>query len=176
VQRGLIPPTEREKITFNIRDIPVKCAREFLDPIKRRLEVNVFKKANKQIKETKKHFNAPSAKGLLLLVNDGDCMFSPETMAHLLARSMKKEHRSIHSAVYLSVNELVTVPGVSLPALFWMDGLVPNREPVPTALRDLLQQSWVAHYSGLVPGPIYEILMKNEPDVLENIKFTERPT
>jgi hypothetical protein len=176
VRRGLIPQTARGRITFRLRDIPVKCAREFLDPIKRRLDANVLKKANEQIKGTKKHFNASSAKGLLLLANDGDYMFPPEMMAHLLARSMKEQHRSIHSAVYFSVNELVTVPGVSLPSLFWIDGLLPNREPVPEELRDLLQRSWIAHYSGLVPGPIYEMPMKNEPDVLGSIKFAKRAT
>ena len=174
MRAGLIPQAEREKITFNLRDIPVKCAREFLEPIKRRLDVNVFKKANKQIKEMKKHFNATSTKGLLLLVNDGDYMFPPGMMAHLLARSFKEQYSSIHSAIYLSVNELVTVPGVSSPVLFWIDGVLPNREPVPEALRGLLQQSWIAHYSGLVPGPIYEILMENEPDVLANIRFTKQ--
>ena len=149
------------------------CSR-VLDPIKRRLEVNVFKKANAQIKGIKRCLNVSNAKGLLLLANDGDHMFPPTMMAHLLARSMKEQHRSIHSAVYFSVNEFVTVPDVSLPALFWVDGLLPNRDPVPATLRELLQRSWMAHHSGLVPGPIYQILMKNDPDVLDNIQFTGR--
>lgn len=174
VRQGLLPPTAPGKITLSLRDIPLKCAREFLDPIKRRLEVNVLKKANMQIKGTKKHLNEPNAKGFLLLVNDGDYMFPPGMMAHLLARSMKEQHKSIHSVVYFSVNEFVTAPGVPLPALFWVDGLLPNREPVPASLRQLLQQSWMAHHSSLVPGPIYEIAMKDDLDVLDQIQFGKR--
>src|SRR3989442_13754046 len=44
VRKGLLPWTAQRKITLNLRDIPLRCAREFLDPVKRRLEVNVFKK------------------------------------------------------------------------------------------------------------------------------------
>jgi hypothetical protein len=174
VRQGLLPRTAETKITLNLRDIPLRCAREFLDPVKRRLEVNVFKKANAQIKGIKRHLNAPNAKGLLLLVNDGDYMFPPGMMAHLLARSMKERHKSIHSVVYFSVNELVNVPDVSLPALFWVDGLLPNRDPVPTTLRETLQKSWMAHHSGLVPEPIYEIVMNNDPDVLDTIQFAKK--
>jgi hypothetical protein len=174
VRQGLLPQTPQTRITLNLRDIPLRCAREFLDPIKRRLDVNVFKKANAQIKGIKKNLNAPDAKGLLLLVNDGDYMFPPGMMAHLLARSMKEQHRSIHSVIYLSVNEFVAVPDVSLPALFWVDGLLPNRDPVSSSLRELLQQAWLAHYSSLVPEPIYEISMKHDPGVLDSIQFAKR--
>jgi hypothetical protein len=173
VREGLLPQTAQATTTLNLRDIPLKCAREFLNPVKRRLEVNVLKKANAQIKSIKKHLNAPNAKGLLLLVNDGDYMFPPTMMAHLLARSMKGQHRSIHSVIYFSVNEFVTIPDVHLPALFWVDGLLPNRDPVPARLRQLLQESWMAHHSGLVPGPLYEISMKNKPDVLDSIQFVK---
>lgn len=174
VSRGLLPETAQRRITLDLRDIPLICAHEFLNPIKRRLEVNVLKKANAQIKGTKKHLGTPNASGLLLLVNDGDYTFPPSMMLHLLARSIKDKHKSIQSVVYFSVNEFVAVPAVSLPALFWVDGLVPNREPAPAALRKLLKQSWMAHYSSLVPGPTYEILMKNDPDVLDSIQFTKR--
>jgi hypothetical protein len=173
-RNGLLPQAAESKITLALRDIPLRCAREFLDPVKRRLEVNILKRANAQIKGLKEHLGEPSAKGLLLLVNDGDYMFPPGVMAHLLARSMKEQYRSIHSVIYFSVNELVTVPGISEPALFWIDGRLPNRDPVPLALRELIQSSWMAHHSSLIPSPIFDV-PSNDRLVFENIRFMKKP-
>lgn len=171
VRQGYLPQVAHKRVRLNIREIPLKCAREFLDPIKHRLEVNVLKKANAQIKGIKKHFNQDKAKGLLLLVNDGDYIFSPDVMAHLLARSMRDQYRSINSVIYFSVNEFARVPGVSSDALFWVDGLLPNRDPVSSDFRKLFKQSWIAHHSNLSLEPISEISMNNDPNIIDGIKF-----
>jgi len=72
---------------------------------------DAFAKANRQIKETKKYFDAPDAKGLLLLVNDGNYMLTPAMMKYLLSRSLPKKYSGINSAIYISVNEELTTPG-----------------------------------------------------------------
>ena len=38
VERGLVPRPTAERVRMNLRDLPPQCGREFVDPIKKRLE------------------------------------------------------------------------------------------------------------------------------------------
>ena len=68
-RRRLLPPMYGT-VQLELRKLPEICQREWVGvmekPIKRVLE-----DANKQIKATKQFLNMPSAKGVLLLVNEG---------------------------------------------------------------------------------------------------------
>jgi hypothetical protein len=171
VKRGLVPRLTAGRARMNLRDLPPKCAREYVDPIKKRLEASTIKKANRQIRETKKHFNVPDAKGLLILVNDGNYMLPPTMMAPLLYRILKGQHSSINSVIYFLVNETASIPGIDMPSLFWIDALVPGREPVSLEFRKALRAAWMAHHSSLVPGPIFEIEGNTHADLIDNIQF-----
>lgn len=169
---GFVKNPVSSKIKFKLKDLPPKCARELVDPIKRRLEANTLRKANRQIKALRKNLNALHAKGLLILVNEGDYTYTPEMMCHLLARSLKAQYNSINSVIYFSVNEPVLVPGMSEPALFWANLLLPDREPAPSELLDHLQASWMSHYSGLFPHQVIpEFEIEPAHDMLQNIQF-----
>lgn len=158
---------------MNLRELPPECAREFLDPIKRKLETSTIPKANRQIRETKKHFGAPEAKGLLLLANDGNYMLPPSMMTHLLSRILKTQHSSISSVIYFSVNEVASVPGVNIPSTFWIDAVVLGREPVALEFRRELQEAWMRHYSTLVPEPVFEFRGSTAPEFVNNIQFVK---
>ena len=69
-------------------------------------------KANKQIKQTKQYFNLTGAKGLLLLVHDGNYSLEPSTVLHLVDRVLGNRHSGINSVVYFTVNMSAAVPGV----------------------------------------------------------------
>ena len=171
VKRGLVPSPTAARLRVNLRDLPLKCAREFVDPIKRRLEASTIKKANRQIRETKKYLDKPDAKGLLLLVNDGNYMLPPTMIAPLLSRILKGQCSSINSVIYFSVNEKASVPGIDIPSLFWIDALVPEREPVSLEFRRAICAAWMAHYSSLVSEPIFEFDGSANPSLLDNIQF-----
>jgi hypothetical protein len=172
VKRGLVAPPKAQRVKLNLRDLPARCAREFIDPIKKRLEASTIKKANRQIRETKKYLDAPTARGLLLLVNDGNYMLPPNVMAHLLARILKGQHSSISSVIYFSVNVDATVPGVSMPSQFWIDAIPPDREPVALEFRTALRTAWMSHHSSLVPGLLFEIEGSTKAEFIDNIQFT----
>ena len=172
IKRRLIPRPVSFPVQVNLRDLPLRCAREFIDPVKKRLESSAMKKANKQIRDTKKHLNAADAKGLLILVNDGNYLLPPTMMVHLLARTLKQQYRSIDSVIYFSVNESSSVPGNPMPSLFWIDAIPPGRTAISSDLRERLRATWMAHHSSLVPGPIFEIECKADPDFVDNIQFT----
>lgn len=175
VREELIPKPIGNKIKFSTRNIPKKCAYEYVELFKKRLESSTVRKANTQIKETKKHFNAPTAKGLLLLANDGNLGFTPDMVAHLLARMLKNSYSSINSIIYFSANHPVSQPGIEMPSHFWIDAFVQEREQVPKELREKLQTEWMRNYSGLIEGPLYEVQMPNKAEAIDAIRFTKKP-
>jgi hypothetical protein len=173
VKRGLVPRPTAKRVRVNLRDLPPRCAREFVDPIKKKLEASTVKKANRQIRETKHYLAAPDAKGLLLLVNDGNFMLPPTMMTHLLSRILKGQYSSISSVIYFSVNENSSVPGINMPSLFWIDALVPEREPVSLEFRRAMRTAWMAHHSSLVPGAIFEFEGSTDSALIDNIQFVK---
>lgn len=174
VKRGLVPPLEAKRTNINLADLPVRCTREFIDPVKKRLEASSIKKANRQIRETKKHLGAPTAKGLLLLVNDGNYLLPPSMMAHLLGRILNGQHSNISTVIYFSANMNVDVPGVSMPSQFWIDAIPPNREPIALEFRRALRTVWMSNYSKLVPGPLYETEGTAGGRSINSIQFAKR--
>jgi len=173
VNRELVPPLTKRRTLFNLKDIPVQCAYEYLDIIKKRLEFSTIKKANRQIKITKQSLNAPDAKGLLLLANDGNLMMKPDMMAHLVVRIIKGQYSSIHSVIYFTANQVAAVPGVPLPALMWIDGVLPDREPIPLSLRQRLVDCWLNHHASLVSDPCYRLPLNHDPNFIEQIRFID---
>ena len=171
--KKLVPQIPNKVIRINTKDLPEECALEFIEIIKKRIEFSTIKKANKQIKQTKEFLNEGDAKGLLLLLNDGNLIMNPDLVIHLLRRILNKKYTSISSIIYFSVNPKVSFPGVDMPTSFWIDAILPDRVPVDKTFRDELQNIWFAHHSKLIQGPIQEILMPNDPSILERIKFTK---
>ncbi len=129
VQEGKIADSGNPRVRINLRDIPIECAREFLSVLKRRLEP-IVSKANKQIKATKVRLNAPNAKGWLLVANDGNLAWKPDVFTHLMYRNLLDGQRtSIDAVAYFSANHPILMPGVPVPAFFWIDGILPGRGP-----------------------------------------------
>lgn len=174
LKRGLIPAPTTTPTRINLQELPLKCAREFLDPVKRKLETSTVRHANRQIRETKKHFDASDAKGLLLIANDGNYMFPPSMMMHVLSRILKTQHSNINSVVYFSVNEVTSVPAIDTPSRFWIDAVIPNRDPIASDFRRALQEAWMRHFSGLSQGQVVEFQGNNGPDFLDRLQFLGR--
>lgn len=174
IKQGTVPRPSSYPVQIELQNLPVYCAREVLDPLKRKLEVTTVKEANKQIRETKKNLNIPSAKGLLILVNEGNRALRPEVMGHLLRRILKAAHSNIHSVIYFSANELVSIPSVSMPSYFWIDWVFQSREPVARELLTKLQDAWMRHYSTLIPDPLYVLDGKSSTDLMRKINFAQQ--
>jgi hypothetical protein len=170
VQRGLVQKLVEPKKSFNLQEIPEECALEFLKPIKRQFDDHLGK-ANRQIRKSKEFFDAPNAKGLLLLVNDGNHAFPPSMITYLLLRSMKNQFSSIDSVIYFSANEPTSVPGFPSPQLFWIDILIPDREPVSSIFRESLHEAWMNHYSTLIKSPAVTFTLDPSPTLLDGMKF-----
>lgn len=98
----------------------------FRSPIAR-----IVKKANNQIKSTKKNLNYPHYRGILLLVNDNLKELPPRLMLATLGRILNGSCSSIRAMIYLT-NHYVVIPGDEFGRVLWVplyadaegDGLV----------------------------------------------------
>ena len=108
---------------------------------------------------------------MLLLANDGNYMLPPSVMSHLLGRILKGQFSSIHSVAYFTVNMYSSAPNMPMAGQFWIDGLVPEREPVSLAFRQRLHEAWMRHYSTLVTEPVFEYSGSVQSEYMDAIQF-----
>jgi hypothetical protein len=169
-----VPPVFRRAL-IQSKDLPPDCQREllsvFVPAIKRRIL-----KANRQIKETKVHLNLPAAKGLLLLVNDGNYALDPEMALYLIHRALGRECNSINSVVYFTVNAHASSTLTSFPTLVWVHGSrhVQGIDGVDTTFVDRLFEAWRHFHSRLVGSFIHRIDISTDRELGE-IKFAKGP-
>ncbi|EIQ0253843.1 hypothetical protein LUI43_004126 [Escherichia coli] len=79
----------------------------------------ILKKANKQIKETKKYFNVPNANGVLFFINDGFTGISPFLVQALACDALTHSYSSIDCFLYMTLNRYVEIEGSNEPKLIW---------------------------------------------------------
>jgi hypothetical protein len=158
---------------FSSRDLPSECQHELFSllgtPIKK-----CIAKANKQIKQTKAHFGLNDAKGLLLLVNDGNYSLESDVVLFLMDKALGKEHSGINSVVYFTVNMTARMPGFNSEVAIWVDG---GRNGVPGVSRgflDWLQNGWV-NFCGKIIGQPIPTFTTDDHQVIEQIRFIHPP-
>ncbi len=100
--------------------------RLFRPPVSR-----VLKKANRQIRETKLHFNLPASTGMLIFVNDGFTALEPHFVRSLACDLLVNSYSSIDCFLYMTVNRYVEIPGSDVPRLLWIPTY---SERAPTSL------------------------------------------
>ncbi len=76
---------------IEIRKLHPECQREWLNLIAEPIQRNIVKKADEQIRETKKWLDMPDAKGLLLIASDGNLVMQPYDVAFFLTRVFRKK-------------------------------------------------------------------------------------
>lgn len=131
-------------VLIQSRDLPLECQLELEKLINRRLR-KIVTKANKQIRQTKETLKAPNAKGLLLLVSDGNCFLRPEHVLGLVGRILRDRFSSINSIVYFTVNAAVDVPTIDRDGLLWIQSFREKVEPVALEFLSRLRAGWFQH-------------------------------
>jgi hypothetical protein len=174
VARGLVRPLSAGVNRISTSDLPPACAEEFTSLIKKKVE-GLVREAAAQIKETRQRLD-PSAKGLLLLANDGNPLMKMDAVAHVLHRILKRQHSAIHSLIYFSANERVQVPGFPIPTAFWCPMGIEGREGISKAFLDRLSDGWFRKVSGQLGGqslPVFTV--KSDPDLVKKVVFERKP-
>lgn len=153
------------------KDLPPSCQEEVFQLLKKPLE-GPIKKANVQIKQTKAHLRMDSAKGLLLLVNDGNYSIEADAMMYFLSRIMKADFTSIDSVAYFTVNVRATMPGVDRDVLLWISADRVGGGISPEFLRNL-HDAW-SNFLAKVLGQEIPKIQIDDPDVLSQIRTVKK--
>lgn len=80
----------------------------------------ILKKANKQIKETKDHFDINNQKGTVIIVNDYFTSLDPKFVIKIIVDLLIHSYKSIDCMIYLTVNRYVRIEGDNEPKLIWV--------------------------------------------------------
>lgn len=108
------------KMVIQTQNLPEQCQLEFADIVKKPLE-NRISKANKQIKQTKKHFGIEDYKGVLILVNDGNYSLESDAIMYLVNRIVNTQCTSIDSTIHFTLNLRADMPEIDKDLLVWID-------------------------------------------------------
>ena len=94
------------------------------------------------------------AKGLLLLVNDGDMAFELDVVLHVLARLLKSQYRSINEVIYFTINETTNIPGHNPAARIWVPLAIEGRPQIDGGFGHRLFDEWCKHMATLTGEPV----------------------
>ena len=149
-KRGV--PIVYGRAVLDLRQLPSDCAMEMIslyrEPIARRI-----RKANEQIKSTRKLLKLPEAIGVLFLAQDGDYSIGPEAVLNLAARCLKGTRFSGIDDV-ICFNALpARLAGESLGYMVWIHSSRDRNCAIPQALIDSLQEAWRAEMEAMT-GPL----------------------
>lgn len=151
------------------RDLPIECQLELEQQINRRLR-KVITKANRQIRLTKEILGFPNAKGLLLLVSDGNYFLRPDHVLPLVGRILRTRFSSINSVVYFTVNSAVDMPNLNRDGLIWIQSVRDNFETVAPEFLSRLRAGWFQHLALKLGVDIPEYIIEDDA-LIEKMRF-----
>jgi hypothetical protein len=161
------------QISIKSGALPQHCRSELMSLYKPSIRRRIAK-ANLQIKQTKERFGMEGAKGLLILVNDGNYALEANALLYVVNQILGKNFNSINSIVYCTVNMLATTPLTAKPALIWIHAIRNEiLEPVDTEFVTKLFRGWKRYVQELIAEDIEEVLMPSNLDV-NNIRYVKK--
>lgn len=155
---------------LNTGTLPLECQREVHGLLKAPIE-RTIKKANRQIRQTKKYFEVPDATGLLLLANEG--MYSVES-AHIVdfaCRILANQYSSIDGLAYFTVNIPAMKPGFDRYVNVWVSKHRKYNESFIKWL-DRMAEAWNGFYAKKIGQnvPIH-FFEADDQTTIESVKF-----
>jgi len=111
--------------------------RLFRPPVSR-----VLKKANRQLRETKSHFNISTPTGMLVFANDGFTALEPHFVRSLACNLLVDSYSSIDCFLYITVNRYVEVAGSDVPRLLWIPSYSDRAPDALVQFVDDLGRKW----------------------------------
>jgi hypothetical protein len=136
------PPKTPGKLILSTRDLPRACAIELLGILKKQFDDGYIKKANNQIKATKKLLGRPDAMGLLLLMNEGNLSYEPSVIFNLIFHIFNKNVRAGINQVVVFTSDLVSTLPNERRGYYWAQPSLGDRLDVPADLLKRLAHQW----------------------------------
>lgn len=150
------------------KDLPVKMqwelARIYSEPVRR-----VIKKANRQIRDTKDRLKMTTARGLVIIVNDGNYTLEPEHFGFAAHQSLTTDFSNIHGASLVTVNMVTKKAGIPTSLKLWMDYVRNNTDEIDPAFLLRFRMAWTQLYSSLT-GEFWPLINSSRID-LSSLKY-----
>lgn len=102
----------------------------------------ILKKGNRQLRETKAHFNVGTPTGMLVMVNDGFTSLEPHFVRALACDLLVNSYSSVDCFLYMTVNRYVEIEGSNVPRLLWMPSYSENAPDSLVNFVDDLGRKW----------------------------------
>ena len=102
----------------------------------------IIKKANIQLRETKKYFNIKAPKGIFLFVNDGFTGLAPSIVNAIACNLLVHSYYSVDCFIYLNVNRYIEISGSNEPKLIWQPSYSVRENDDLVGFVDDLGQRW----------------------------------
>jgi hypothetical protein len=147
-------------VRFGEKGIPTLASyRRILKMIHRPISATA-KKANLQIRETKKSLSLEGWSGLMILVNDNFRRATPNMVQRVLAQALNGSMSSIDGAIYLT-NHFVEFPGNPYACLVWSPTYSENCDPLLPDFVNELGQKWYCYCEKVLGEFAYHIESDN---------------
>jgi hypothetical protein len=134
----------------------------------------IIKKANVQIRETKKHFSITDPTGVLIFVNDGFTALPADIVSAVCQDILLQSYRSIDCFLYLSVNRYVEIIGSNEPKLLWVTSYSSRANDSLVDFIDDLGRKWFDLLEKEI-GPFTSRTETGNRDILRNAKAIKLP-
>jgi hypothetical protein len=157
-------------VTINSATLPMECQRELYSFIKKPIK-RAIEKANRQIKQTKAHFNRPNAAGLLFLANDGNYSLESGHIIDIARDILSRHYSSIDAFVYLTVNMRAMYPGYHRDVNVWVPKYRSYNESLIKWV-DRMAEAWGKYYAKKIGQdvPIHSFKAEDQK-TLDFVKF-----
>jgi hypothetical protein len=168
--KGLIQEERFGRTLLQTKDLPLDCQLEVEKLVNKRLR-KVIAKANKQIRITKDVLGMPDAKGILLLVSDGNYFLQPNQVIGFAGRILKSHFSNIHSLIYFTVNMTVQMQTINRDSCIWIEGFREGVEKVSPEFLKRLSEGWIS-FLAVKTGeniPVYDV---QDHNLIDSTKFT----
>lgn len=126
----------------------------------------IAKKANRQIRETKRALDLDDWKGVFLCVNDNFRMVTPKIVQGLLARILNGSMSSVDATVYLT-NHYVEFPQIPFASLVWAPMYRDETDDHLSDFINRLGEGWGRHSENVL-GP-FDVMFDSDELTLNNV-------
>jgi hypothetical protein len=134
----------------------------------------IIKKANVQIRETKKHFSIADPAGVLIFVNDGFTALPAGIVNTVCQDILLQSYCSIDCFLYLSVNRYVEIKGSNEPKLLWVTSYSSRANDSLVTFIDDLGRKWFDFVEKEI-RPFTSRTETENRDILRNTKAIKIP-
>jgi hypothetical protein len=173
-EKGLVEQSDILKIIFGTKQISEECYLDLLNACRNTIDTAI-KKANRQIRESKKTFSLPDAKGLVLLCNDGNYFLQNVAFIKLICDLMRSKYMNleIDGFVFFTVNQVATIPESELDYHLWFPAY---RDENDSVLSDFVNELGGKFYEDFYTKKIGIGLMDKikgdlDEEIVEKLKY-----